>query len=340
MIKQLQEEVSDFENLVGNFEKSQPLADKMFSGGERMLRTLFEFYAMMSAFWICECAGGRAAILADDIDLGAAHHGGTRLPKHADVRKSAQDLSRAVASEDRLGVSAALEEMGVLALSSATERQFPRLESVAGCLTGRARTVLLIELVLFAVDVEEYERAERYALETRAFGPISRELYNLVMAEGLVALEAGRIEDAILCLARSIDACLTDVDALIECGLPGPNLRLVEKLLDHGEQAVVLEHLRQCENVWQSRKPHIENWISAIEAGGKSDFQTTRFLKALDRPAAKLDQQWMRVFSLDDRYPGPPKPLAEVLAEKEARMAKLKPLILAATKRRLDTSKS
>src|SRR5205814_1659748 len=137
--------------------------------------------------------------------------------KYTVVQEAARKLFGAIASEDGIGVSNALEEMGVLVLSSGRKEQFSRLELVVGYVAGRAQIVPLVELALFATELEDHERAGRYSREARAFSPTSWELYNLCVVEGVISLEAGRRDEAILNLSRSIDACQSDEYASLEC---------------------------------------------------------------------------------------------------------------------------
>ena len=116
--------------------------------------------------------------------------------------------------------------------------------------------------------------------------------------EGLIALDDGRLKEAIQCLDSSTNACQADVDSSVQTSLLPPNLELAEKLLERGEQTAVLRHLSECHNVWQRRRPYIEEWIRIIETGGKPDFQTVGIWGDAEQPSYRLNVQWMRACSL------------------------------------------
>ena len=109
------------------------------------------------------------------------------------VRSAAQKLLAAVTAEDRDGTMTALEEMGISALGLTPEQQFFRLETIAGCVTGRARLVPLIELSIFAVELGDFKRATKYAAEAHQFDPEASELHDLYTVEGLAALSEGDV---------------------------------------------------------------------------------------------------------------------------------------------------
>jgi len=269
-----------------------------------MARTLCELYAMMSAFQIRAYVGVNDGVVIKAVTdrEDTENHLAVRemLPKWNTVQKAVRDLFAAVASEDKAEVSSALEEMGVLALCPIPEQQFSRMELAAGCVAGRAQVIPLVELSLFALELRDYERAAKYAQEAHAFDPESWELYNLCVVEGLIALNAGKIGEAIQCLASSIRACQRDEHALLECGVRVPNLLLAEKLLESGERVEVLRHLLDCRDIWQFLKPQIDELINLIEHGERQDFRTARILGGVNSRSSMLKMQWLRACSLNE----------------------------------------
>ena len=119
------------------------------------------------------------------------------------------------------------------------------------------------------------------------------------MVEGLIALNAGRVHDAIRCLADSLDPCLEDVQAASECGVLAPNLELVEKLVEHGERIEVLRHLSDCLDLWVRFRSEITEWMGIIERGDIPDFHSAESINEASRPSWKLKIQWLRACSLE-----------------------------------------
>jgi len=297
----LEREVLSFEDLIKAYEKLDKIAERAFKGGSRMAHNLCELYAMISAFRIRACIGVsdeiavRAALLETDHNLSTQGW----LPQYDSVQKAGQALLIAATQDDKAKMSSALEEMGVLALCPILEEQFPRMELVTEKVSGRARLVPILNLVLFAAEVGDYEKASRYALRSRAFDPSSWELYALCIVEGLIALNAGDTREAIQCLEKSINACLTDEYSALHCSVRAPILTLAEKLLQNGERVEVLRHLLQCQDVWQFLGPRFAEWAGVIESGQQPQFHTDKTLEAMNQPSANLGLQWMTACSIE-----------------------------------------
>jgi hypothetical protein len=119
------------------------------------------------------------------------------LPKHDAVERAARELFSALESESRIGISTALEEMGVFSLCPILEQHFPRMEVVAGRLVRRARLIPLVELAHFAAEIGDYGKAQKYTQKAHVFDPNSWELYSLCVVEGLIAFNAGDVRGAI-----------------------------------------------------------------------------------------------------------------------------------------------
>ena len=166
-----------------------------------------------------------------------------------------------------------------------------------------------------------------YIQQIRAFDLSSRELYDVRVVEGLIALEEGRADQAIRCLHSSTKVCQADVDSSIECSLLPPNLDLAKRLLELGKRIEVLRYLTECHNVWWRCRPQIEEWIQLIESGENPDFQALQTPEGADQLSYRLNVQWLRACSLEMQlHPAKPKsPMspARVLAERERRQAEL-----------------
>ncbi len=312
--------VKDFERLIKSSERP-------FMGDSRLTHALCVFYAMRAAFAIRAILDYDARERLLGIDSSSANYPTvlreTALPRLDIVHNAVQTLHAAATSHDRAGTVSALRDMGVLALCPMPEQQLSRMELVAENVVGRPRLIFLVELSVFAAELEDYRRAGRYALESRALNPSSCELYNLCIVEGLVALSAGQTREAVQHLDKSLTACQADEFASLSCGVRAPNLSLAEKLLEIGERIEVLRHLSECRDVWQLLPRPIDKWISVIEGGGIPKLQTSRSIRALSQPSQKLAMQTVRAHFLDNeadltkQRSDVPMSRAEVLARRE-----------------------
>jgi len=204
------------------------------------------------------------------------------------------------------------------------------MELVAASVSGRCQVIPLVELSLFAAEIEDYRRASQYALQARAVGPGSCEMYSICIVEGLVALDAGNVGEAIRCLSRSNAVCQTDEYASTACGIQSLNLSLAEKLLECGEQVEVLMHLSECKNVWQFLRPQIDEWFGLIEKGEKPELQASETLRGLNEPALRLRMQQVRAWGFKEGLPEAPsgsvpqKSPSAVLAARARRQAEFR----------------
>ena len=57
-----------------------------------------------------------------------------------------------------------------------------------------------------------------------------------------------------------------------QLGSFGPNVSLARDLFDAGERETVLEYFRLCRLFWKSERRPLEEWIVALERGGRPDF--------------------------------------------------------------------
>ncbi len=302
---------------------------------------LCEFYALWGAYKVSEC-------IRSICDFGPVpcyeeneESPGRRevLPKYEAVNTAAQNLLLAISAKDQASISGALEQLGVFSLCPMPEQVFSKMENVALHVTSRAQQLFWVDLSLFAAGVGDYQRARMYIQQIRTFDLSSRELYNVCLVEGLIALTEGRADQAIRCLDSSTKVCQADVDSSIQCSLLPPNLDLAKRLLELGKRIEVLRYLTECHNVWWRCRPQIEEWIQLIESGEKPDFQALQTPEDADQLSYRLNVQWLRACSLE-MQPHPAKPKspmspARVLAERERRQAELESAMSARIKAKL-----
>jgi tetratricopeptide (TPR) repeat protein len=300
---ELRKEILDYEELFKAFEGLLKVRHKFFVSNDRLATALCELYAMMGAYQILACMGATGQLEVATIREEGENHCGAceSLPKHKTVQDAGRELLAALASGDQAAASDALREMGVLALGPPSKRIFARMEAVTQRVTGRAQQVLLVDLSRFAAKVGDYERASNYLEQARTFDLNSWELYNARLIEGLIALNARRVDEAVECLARSIRACLAYERALVQCRVRAPNLELAEKLLDHGKREAVRRHLFDCRDVWESLQPQIDSWIQVIDNQGKPNFQYAGKMMVPEKPSHRLRMQWMNACCLAER---------------------------------------
>lgn len=290
--------------VVKDFAEVIRASDRLSTKGTHLSSVLGRFFAMWCAFRIRRnieaCEGNDINEPIESVVNDSQSEGCWALPKPDVVEDAGVRLMAATSSQDYDGAAGALAEMGVTALCPRLSEQFVRMESVARSVAGRAQLVPLVELSLFAVDVGEFERAAKYVVEAHSFAPAAYELYCLCVVEGLLAMNAGQERKAIQFLEQSIGACQRDEHASLACGVRGPNLALVEKLLDNGRRVEVLKHLLECKNVWQSFRPQIDAWISLIESGERPNFQESAMLSSMNEPACRLIMQYSRARALEE----------------------------------------
>jgi hypothetical protein len=324
----LHEEVSGFQQLFKTLLKLLEYSRKLGITDDHLTICLCKFYAIWNACQIQKCLmslGDLETASSEDEDE-ICLDSGEMLPDHETVQQSAQDLLLAASSRDKAATKVALRDMGVLALCPTPEEVFPAMENVASRVNGPAQQVFLVDLSLFAAESGDYQRAHKYIQQARSFHPSSRELYNICVIEGLIALNAGKLDEAIQFMDNSTTACQADVDSSIQCSLLPPNLDLAEKLFELGERVAVLRYLTECHNVWQNCRSQIEEWIHVIERGETPDFHTLEMPVNTDQLSYRLNVQWLRACSLELQVsPAKSKTLlstTQVLAERERRKAK------------------
>lgn len=322
---ELRREISDYEDLLQAFEELLKARKRFYVHDDRLATTLCELYATMGAHRILTCVERTNEIDGTYSCEEDENHFETRelLPQRETVQRAGRELVIALASDNKAAALGALIDMGLFALCPSAERMFVRMAFVAERITGHAQQVLLVELARFAARVGDYQRASKYVQQARTFDPNSWELYNIHMVEGLIALNAGSVVEAVQCLALSTTACLAYEKARAQCCIRAPSLELAEKLLHRGEGEAVLRHLSGCKNIWEVLQPQIDNWTRIIKNGGKPDFQATGHLRIPEKPSHTLRMQWMNACALAggpvsaEVKSAPPKSVAERRAKRE-----------------------
>jgi hypothetical protein len=247
----------------------------------------------------------------------------TVLPSPDSMKRAAEDLLISETLNHPSAIAEALGKMGVLALCPSPIHQFTRMRRLADCTSSHTRVSVLVELALFAADLEDYDRASEFAAEARSYCPTEWELYSICMVEGLVAFNKGMYIEAARLMARSVGSCQCDEYASLACGVRSLNLSLPEKLLSVGLHDEVTNYLLNCRDIWQSVRPQIDVWISLLSNGERPDFGASKAIRLMGTPSFRLMMQWDRIVFLEENSTRTADPLqirksrAEVLAGRE-----------------------
>lgn len=224
----LREWVVDFEKLFESFESLLMYRKKLGVASDQLAISLCKLYAIWGAYQIRRCTGLNHEFEPEltrnetEPTLSLVE----KLPTREDIHRLAPDLFLAVEAVDGIAVSDVLKMMGILSICPMPERVFFSMDAIALQVGGAAKQIFLVDLSLFASAVGDYQLATKYSEEARTFDLRSRELYDICVIEGLIAMNDGRVGDALQCLDRAIRACQVDVDSSIQCSLRVPNLTL------------------------------------------------------------------------------------------------------------------
>ena len=169
--------------------------------------------------------------------------GMTALPSLDCVRSASEILRGAQNPEDQSAICSALENMRILALCPEPPRQFTKMRDLVGRMTGHARVIALVEMALFASELEDYDRAIEYATEARSLDATECELYSICIVEGLAAFHNEMYVESARLLESSTESCQCDEYASLQCGVRAFNVGLPEKLLAVGFRDEVSKYL-------------------------------------------------------------------------------------------------
>lgn len=146
--------------------------------------------------------------------------------------------------------------------------------------------LLLPLLSITCIENEDYQSAEKYALEMLSYTEFFQENWNFGnvihdgnMIRGIISLHDNNIKDAKKYLLQAGLAPMTP-----QIGVYGPNMMLADALLDVGEVEVVKSYLTSLKKSWIKNDGRIDSWIAAINGGGRPYF-------GLNLPT-KYKKQW------------------------------------------------
>ena len=316
----------DLASQLKNFELVRVLGERLSQKNDTSAHVIYTMFAMWCAFKIRICLG------PDQIDkfeyqLEDSPAELVRrivlLPSPNYIKRAADDLLSLETLNHPLLVSEALAKMGVLALCPSPPHQFAKMRQVADCMSSHTRVSALVELALFASDVEDYDLASEFAAEARSFSPAECELYSIYIVEGLAAFSKGMYIESARLMAQSVISCQCDEYASLACGARSLNLSLPEKLLSVGLRDEVKIYLLNCRDIWQSVRSQIDVWISLLSNGERPDFAASKAIRLMGTPSFRLMMQWDRTIFLEEKSTSTADPLrvrksrAEVLAGRE-----------------------
>lgn len=314
---------------VMDYEIVSKISDRVRESGDQIAHSLCVFYALWSAYNI------RARFGAYDYEARTPEKDHDcqwreELLPFDIVKRATQSFLVAATSENRVGMSSALEQMGVTALCPIPDEQLTRMERFTATVNQRVRVIPLAELSLFSAQLGEFVSASRFVEEASAHNPGAWELFNLCIVKGLIALNIERKDEALKCLDSAISACQKDEFASLTCGIRSPNFLLAKKLLERGERAAVVRFLLECKNVWQLPGIEFDVWVDLIEDGQMPDLDGSELVRGMNGLPSRLRMQLLRARylqesigpSTDDSSNPSPKTPAEVMAAKKSLLEK------------------
>jgi hypothetical protein len=294
---------TDLASQVKNFELVTVLGERLCQKRGELATVVYAMFAMWCAFRIRLCLGpehmGKLEYQLEESPEELLRRI-RALPSADSMRRAAHDLVSPETSNHPSAIAEVLEKMGVLALCPSPPQQFSRMRLVADCMTSCTRVSALVELALFASDVENYDRASEFATEARSFGPGESELYSICMVEGLVAFSKGMYGEAARLMSQSVTSCQCDEYASLACGVRSLNLSLPERLLSVGLRDEVTNYLLNCRDIWQSVRPQIDVWISLLSNGERPDFGASKVIRLMSTPSFRLMMQLDRIIFLEE----------------------------------------
>jgi hypothetical protein len=260
---ELTREIGIFIELFDARDKLRSITARLGQGSADLALDMFELYAMMTALKIRRGANSNA-----------------------------EQFEAKIAQDGRIRVSELLHFCPDL------NGQSQRMEAISKRLRGRARLIPLAELAYFAAETGDYEYARFYSLQARKYNPRAWELYELCVADGLVALFDGNSALATECLKNSAQACQEGEQSQLQSSIRAPLLLLAQRLLTSGERIEVVRHLLECQNIWRHLRKQFESWIVIIESGRDPQFNGAGLIMEMQQFPYRLRAQWMSAWSM------------------------------------------
>ncbi len=129
-------------------------------------------------------------------------------------------------------------------------------------------------LAVTCIESGNYDLAQKHASNTLALAEkysnnwnYGNAVHDSYMVLGIVALSHGLVDEAILHLMMS-----SEVPTSPQLQVYGPNMMLVDALLDYGIKDEVIDHLESVKKLWLNNDGQLDSWIYAIKGGGKPYF--------------------------------------------------------------------
>ena len=136
------------------------------------------------------------------------------------------------------------------------------------------RWAWLDDAAVLAYEIQEYEKAEQYSLESLSLSGgyvnnwnYGNSIHNANMVLGRLSLRDGKIEVAKEYLLKSAQS-----KGSPQLDTFGPSLMLAKEVLEAGEKEAVLKYLRSVSTFWEMDNGCIGNLINEIENNKESIF--------------------------------------------------------------------
>ena len=148
------------------------------------------------------------------------------------------------------------------------ERQMATLKN------PQQRFYALPQVAMFALDNQEWDKAEKYARELLKVAPqfpkdwnYGNAIHKGHLVLGHVALHRNDLETA-----KSELLAAGQTPGSPQLNSFGPNMSLAKALLDKGENETVIAYFDECSTFWQTRFSKLPEWRSDVMAGRTPDF--------------------------------------------------------------------
>ncbi len=162
--------------------------------------------------------------------------------------------------------------------ADANKRMYEAAKRFNDFVMGPASRLLLLPMLAdLAFDADDYDAAQKYAMQALDLVPYQSEqviqgvavgpeaIHDANDVLGRIALRRGNLQQAEDFL---LEAAATPGGGLLNHS--GPRMLLAQELLDRGERDVVIEYLQKVKAFWGSGAKSIDGWISAIRSGKRA----------------------------------------------------------------------